>query len=88
MDVKLEDLMTDEGLEHYRKLFTHINLRGSQISNALSIAYKHSVFNSNFKSSHVRSRKVEDWRLYFDNDLSSKFKKLFGTVVEDLGYSW
>jgi hypothetical protein len=87
-DIRLEDLMTDKELIHYRALFGHLHLKNSKLANALSVAYNNSVFNPRFRSSHVRSRKVEDWRMYYDADLSEKFRNQFGSVVEDLGYTW
>lgn len=87
-DIRLEDLMTDEELSHYRALFWHLHLKNSKLANALSVAYNNSVFNPRYRNPHVRSRKVEDWRMYYDADLSEKFRNLFERVVEDLGYTW
>ncbi|MBX7145444.1 MAG: sulfotransferase domain-containing protein [Oligoflexia bacterium] len=87
-DVKLEDLMTDTSMECYRQLFTHLHIQRDDLEFALSVAYNNSVFNPQYRNSHVRSRGVEDWSQYFDTNLRRKFISLFGDVVEDLGYSW
>lgn len=88
INIKLEDLMTDEGLDHYHALFRHLGLKGKFLIEALSAAYANSVFNPEYRSSHLRSRSVEDWRTYYNADLATYFKARFGTIVEDLGYSW
>lgn len=86
--IRLEDLMTDEELSYYRALFSHLQLRDSELAHALSVAYNNSVFNPRYQNPHVRSRKVEDWRMYYDAHLSEKFRNQFGSIVDDLGYAW
>ena len=88
MDVTLENLMTDQDLHHYQDLFTFLGLEGSALLSAMMIAYENSVFNENYNNSHIRSRTVENWQHYFSSDLEIQFKELFGSAVEDLGYSW
>jgi hypothetical protein len=87
-DIQLEVLMTDINMTHWRELFSHLGFEGQSLDDAISIAYANSVFNPNFRSTHVRSRLVEKWHRYFDDELAAAFRQLFATAVEELGYTW
>jgi hypothetical protein len=87
LDVKLEDLMVDEGLDTYFRMFRHLGFKGSQLVRCLAVAHEESVFNPRHqRSRHVRSRKPEDWRDYYDDELIALFRSKFGDVGERLGY--
>ena len=88
MNVKLEDLMTDDGMKTYTKMFRHLGLEGDMLTDALEVAYTKSVFNpSHPDSPHIRSRKVEAWQSYFDEPLHAAFIEKFGDACERLGYT-
>jgi hypothetical protein len=88
MNVKLEDLMTDDGMKTYTKMFRHLGFEGDLLTDALDVAYKKSVFNpSHPDSPHIRSRVVEAWQSYFDESLHAAFREKFGDTCERLGYT-
>ena len=88
MNVKLEDLMTDDGMKTYTKMFRHLGFEGDMLTDALDVAYRESVFNpSHTGSRHIRSREVETWRKYFDEPLFAAFREKFGDACERLGYT-
>jgi hypothetical protein len=88
MNVRLEDLMTDDGMETYAKMFRHLGFDGDMLTDALDVAYRESVFNpSHTGSRHIRSREVETWRKYFDEPLHAAFREKFGDACERLGYT-
>ncbi|MBI1263024.1 MAG: hypothetical protein GC184_15005 [Rhizobiales bacterium] len=88
-DYKLEDLMTDEGLDLYHHMFRHVGFKGGDLLKCLIIAFNNSVFNPHFPDrQHIRSREVEHWRDYYDAELIDAFKARFVGAVENLGYNW
>jgi len=87
IDVKLESLMAEEGLDTYFRMFRHLGFSGAELLRALSVAYGQSVFNAEARrTEHVRSARVEHWSEYYDADLLAAFTSRFGDACARLGY--
>lgn len=76
-DIKLEDLMQDYQFRNYRQLFEFIGVPPEHVSTAENIAYRHSVFNTSFCSNHARTKAVEHWQTYYDDEMIETFQSLF-----------
>ena len=88
LDVKLEVLMTDTGLETYTRIFEHLGLAGAALDRALGIAFEHSVFNAGAsRTSHVRSATPEDWRDYLSPEQASSLESRHPGLRQRLGYA-
>ena len=86
---KLEELMTDVGLDHYFAMFRFLGFEGFSLITCLDIACRNSVFGGvQSASGHIRSRTPEDWKHYFDDKLSERFDAMFPGSVEKLGYQF
>jgi hypothetical protein len=87
LDVKLEELMVDIGMDHYFRIFRHLGFDGESLIHALRIAFDASVFGGRKSGSgHIRSARPEHWSEYYDDELSAIFVEKFGNVAERLGY--
>lgn len=87
MDVKLEDLMLDEGLDWYFKIFRHLGFSGKELIVCLDVAFGQSVFNPAMRpASHIRSVRPESWHDYYDDELIGVFEAKFGDIAQRLGY--
>lgn len=87
IDVKYEDLVSDENLLLFHKVFTFLGLPGRCIPRALKIAHANSLFSGNLKNSvHIRSGQGRQWERYFRPAHKLRFRELFGDILIKLGY--
>lgn len=84
----LEALMFDHSMSAYSNMFRYLGLAECYVPLALSVAYKHSIFNPAFrKTRHITSGKASIWK----NSLSPKVLQVMGEIFPDaiaeLGYA-
>lgn len=84
--VRFEDLTTDTELSEFRRIFTWLGLRESDIEPALRIAERSSLFSGRVATKHVRSGKPAQWREHFTPEVHAEFSRRFGDIAERLGY--
>jgi hypothetical protein len=82
----LDRLMTDRGLDEFRKLFTHLGFGGEALETCLAVAHDCSVFSGKVESGHVRHTAPGFWRDHFTPALSTEFERRFPGAAEALGY--
>jgi hypothetical protein len=85
MCVKLEDLMVDYDLGLFRKMFVHIGMKEDLLEEALSCAYRNSLF-ANSKSRHSRGGFAGEWKDKLPQSVMAKLDQRFSGIVEKLGY--
>lgn len=85
-EVRYEDLIQDESLEIFRRIFIFLGYEEAELPSLLEIARKNSLFSGHRNPHHVRSGKVAQWKQHFTPALSSRFVELFGDALERLGY--
>ncbi len=87
MEVKYEDLIMDEDLFLFHKIFVFLGFPGRCIPKVLKISYDNSLFSGNIsRSVHRRSGKTRQWEKYFKPQHKAKFLELFDDVLIKLGY--
>ena len=87
LEVKYEDLITDEELFLFHKIFSFLKIPGSHIPRSLEIAYRKSIFSGRIKNSgHIRSGKTKQWEHHFTKRNKQRFVELFGDALIYLGY--
>jgi len=87
IEVKYEDLILDENLILFSKIFTFLGFPRKVIPQILQVAYDNSVFSGNLKKSlHIRSGEAKQWQKYFTPRLKKRFSELFNDVLIKLGY--
>ena len=84
--VRFENLTTDVELHEFRRLFSWIGIRESDMARALKIAEQLSVFSGKVRDTHVRSGKPAQWRQHFTPELHHAFSERFGDIAERFGY--
>jgi hypothetical protein len=86
---KLEELMTDVGLDRFFSMFRFLGFESLPLVTCLDVAYRKSVFGgAQSATGHIRSRTPEDWKQYFDDELCERFDAIFPGSVEKLGYQF
>ena len=86
-EAKYEELIADESLGRFYKIFVFLGFKGSQIPMCLGIAYRNSLFSGRIqRSKHVRSGEAGQWRSFFTSRNRERFKSIFGSALIDLGY--
>ncbi|MBR0651162.1 sulfotransferase domain-containing protein [Roseomonas terrae] len=83
---RFEDLVTDEELFEFHRVFAWLGIRGEHLGPALAIAYAQSLFSGRRRTSHIRSGQPQQWREHFTPALHARFREKFGDVAERLGY--
>ena len=86
LNVHYEELMQDNRLELFERIFRHLGFREWHIGWCLMIAYRNSLFSGGVKSQHVRSGKSRQWPEYFKPPHKKRFNELFGDVLVLSGY--
>ena len=85
-EAKYEDLMRDEDLFLFHRIFTFLGLPANLLPFALETAYNNSLFSGKVTTKHVRSGRLNQWRDYFQPVHKEKFIDLFGDALIKLGY--
>jgi len=87
-EVKYEDLISDEQLVLFHKIFAFLGFPGRAIPRALKISYENSLFSGMVKNTgHIRSGQTRQWEKYFSPALCKRFLELFGDdALVRLGY--
>jgi hypothetical protein len=91
---KYEDLNGPNGLEHFRELFAHCDIRLPDKA-LRGLVADHSFENlsggrkkgEENKQDHLRKGVAGDWKNHFDDDVAEYFAKVTGDLVDVLGYS-
>jgi hypothetical protein len=87
IEVKYEDLIADDQLYLFHKVFDFLGFPGRYIPVLLKIAYQNSLFSGNLKKGvHHRSGKTQQWRQHFSPENKELFIERFGDVLIKLGY--
>lgn len=84
--VRFENLTTDVELHEFRRLFSWLGIRETDMARALKIAEQLSVFSGKVQDKHVRSGKPAQWRQHFTPELHRAFRERFGDIAERFGY--
>ena len=83
----LETLMSDRNLGGYSDMFGHLGLAECYMPLALSVAYKHSVFNPAFqKSGHITTGQASVWRTALSDQVLHALEEAFPSAAAELGY--
>ena len=83
----LETLMSDRRLGGYSDIFRHLGLAECYMPLALSVAYKHSVFNPAFqRSGHITSGQASVWRTALSERVLQALEEAFPSAAAELGY--
>jgi hypothetical protein len=93
MVVTYEDLVGDEQLDYFRKVFAHcdIAIPDSVLVNVLkkySFAEMRKTDWRINQTSHYRKGRPGDWQNHFHRDHIAFFQKIAGDLIEYLDYSW
>jgi hypothetical protein len=87
IEIKYEDLISDENLLLFHKIFTFLGFPNKYIPEILRIAYDNSLFNGNLqKSIHIRSGEARQWEKYFKHSHKLRFLELFDAALIELEY--
>ncbi len=87
IEVKYEDLIVDENLMLFQRIFSFLGFPGRIIPQILRIAYDKSLFSGKVrKSDHGRSGEAGQWKKYFKSTHRTRFLELFGDVLMRLRY--
>jgi hypothetical protein len=87
IELKYENLISDENLLLFHKIFTFLGFPGEYLPEILGIAYNRSLFAGNLKKSiHIRSGKARQWVEYFKPSHKTRFLELFGDALIKLEY--
>jgi len=87
LELQYENLIRDNTLVLFRRIFTFLGFPDSVIPDLLEIAYKRSLFSGQVgKSVHVRSGKPDQWKQYFLPIHKKRFLELFGNILIRLDY--
>ena len=87
LEIKYEDLVVDEELFLFHKMFNFLGFHGSVIPDLLQIAHDNSLFSGKIKNSiHVRSGATSQWPEYFNLEIRERFEKQFPGALVRLGY--
>lgn len=85
--VPLETLMSDYSLSGFSKTFRHLGIAECYIPLALSVAYKHSVFNPAFqKSKHITTGQAHIWKTTLSDRVLQAIEEAFPNAASELGY--
>lgn len=85
-EVRYEDLIQDETLEIFRRIFIFLGYEEAELPSLLEIVRQNSLFSGCRNPHHVRSGKVAQWKEHFTPALRARFVELFGDALERLGY--
>ena len=87
IEVKYENLILDNKLYLFHKIYDFLRFDGSTIPKCLQISYDNSLFSGNIKKGiHVRSGKSQQWEQYFKAIHKKRFVELYGNILINLGY--
>lgn len=87
MNIKYEDLISDQDLLLFHQLFNFLGFSGKEISEILRITYSNSLFSGNYqRSTHIRSGKARQWEKYFKANHKAKFLSLYSDALIKLKY--
>jgi hypothetical protein len=87
IEARYEDLVQDEELEWFRRVFEFLGYQGERLEGMLRIAHENSLFSGKVASSgHVRSGRPRQWQGHFTPALGRRFLRLFGDALVRLGY--
>lgn len=87
INVKYEDLIVDNQLFLFHKIYDFLQFSGHNIPKCLQISYDNSLFSGNLKKdTHRRSGKSQQWKKYFKTVHHQKFLELYGNVLVELDY--
>jgi hypothetical protein len=85
--VKLEDLLVDEDLMEFHRLYAFLGYTGPAIPALLEIALENSIFSGKVKRSvHVRSGRPAQWKTQFTPRVMKAFLDSHGDLAERWGY--
>lgn len=85
-EVRYRDLIQDEDLMIFHRMFLHLGFEGAQIPTLLQLSFDNSLFGGLRKSRHVRSGKSSQWKQHFTPAVKDRFKEKFPGVLVELGY--
>ena len=86
-EVRYEDLIQDESLELFRRIFTFLGYADIEMPELLRIAQNNSLFSDRVSNpGHVRSGAPAQWTQHFTPALKARFTELYGDALERLGY--
>lgn len=87
LEIRYEDLIVDEDLVLFHRIFTHLGFPGDWIPSLLAIARDFSLFSGKIRRSvHIRSGKQKQWAERFRDLHRRRFLELFGDALVRLGY--
>ena len=88
IEVKYEDLIVDNELELFSRIFLFLGLSGPALPVCLDVAWTRSIFSGALKKHgvHIRSGRPQQWRNVFTKALGREFLGQFGDVLVRLGY--
>lgn len=90
--VRFEDLITENGESVFHQLFAHCDIRlPNMMVNELLDDYSFERLSGRKRGhennlSHYRKGNIGDWKDYFDDRITAKFREVAGDLVEHLGY--
>jgi hypothetical protein len=84
--VRFEDLVTDETLGEFARMFDWLGAPPEEHAALLRIAHDASLFSGKVATPHVRSGRPAQWRTLFTPALHEAFRARFGDIAESLGY--
>lgn len=86
-EVKYEDLISDENLILFQRIFAFLGFPSKAIPQILSISYDNSLFSGSLRNSiHIRSGETRQWEKYFNPGHKARFLEIFGDALIRLGY--
>jgi hypothetical protein len=92
LSVRFEDLITHSGQLAFQRLFTHCDIRlPRRMLSGLLYDYSFERLSGRKRGdednlSHYRKGNIGDWKDYFDDRITAKFREVAGDLVEHLGY--
>jgi hypothetical protein len=90
LELRYEDLIGDESMRKFTRIFEHLSLQPAEIEIALRVLYNHSIFGAKGAKRgadvHLRSGDARQWPHYFTPRLVNRFKQLFPDALIKLGY--
>ena len=86
-EIKYENLINDKSLKYFESIFRHLGFHKDIMEELKEISYDKSIFSGKLKKTlHHRSGQSNQWKQYFNRELSQHFISLFGNLLIKLGY--
>lgn len=87
MIVRLEDLMVDFNLTHFRKMATFLEFEPEDAEAFVDACYRESIFHPEFVGSeHIQSGQTKNYESAFTPTVNQAFNLRFPSAISTLGY--